>query len=223
METLATASPTTGRDALRFTIYNAVRSNETRFALWTEFDLDKAIWTIPGERMMAKETHIVPLSATAVALLRRRWNERANDTGLVFSANGEKPMSDMTMTKLLRDGGIQGVTFHGFPFRFHGLGGRENRFPEGSCRQGAGAQIDQSGRGRLSPDGFSGEAARSDGAVGTAFGRWADQHSPSRSRSGRRAYSDPRCRMTRRWRLAVMTRVDLPSFTVSTSPSAINS
>jgi integrase len=69
---LTAASPTTGRDALRFTIYNAVRSNETRFAVWTEFNLDKAIWTIPGERMKARETHIVPLSAPAVALLRRR-------------------------------------------------------------------------------------------------------------------------------------------------------
>jgi integrase len=62
---LAAASPTTGRDALRFTIYNAVRSNETRFAVWTEFDLDKAIWTIPGERMKARETHVVPLPLPA--------------------------------------------------------------------------------------------------------------------------------------------------------------
>src|SRR3546814_2718096 len=61
MKELATASPTTGRDALRFTIYNAVRSSETREAVWTEIDLDKAVWTIPGERMKAKETHVVPL------------------------------------------------------------------------------------------------------------------------------------------------------------------
>ena len=47
MAKLAAASPTTSRDALRFTIYNAVRSNETRFAVWTEFDLDNAVWTIP--------------------------------------------------------------------------------------------------------------------------------------------------------------------------------
>lgn len=33
MQRLVAASPTTGRDALRFTIYNAVRSNETRFAV----------------------------------------------------------------------------------------------------------------------------------------------------------------------------------------------
>jgi integrase len=130
METLATASPTTGRDALRFTIYNAVRSNETRFAVWTEFDLDKAIWTIPGERMKAKETHVVPLSAPALALLRRRWNERANDTGLVFSPDGEKPMSDMTMTKLLRDGGIKGVTVHGFRSAFTDWAAEKTDFPK---------------------------------------------------------------------------------------------
>jgi len=42
-----------------------------------------------------------------VALLRKRWKERASDTGLVFSADGEKAISDMTMTKLLRDDGIK--------------------------------------------------------------------------------------------------------------------
>lgn len=115
---LVSASPTTGRDALRFTIYNAVRSNETRFAVWTEFDLDSAVWTIPAERMKARETHIVPLSPPAVALLRRRWNERTNDEGLVFTNDGEKPISDMTMTKLLRDAEITGVTVHGFRSAF---------------------------------------------------------------------------------------------------------
>lgn len=114
MAKLAAASPTVGRDSLRFTIHNAVRSNETRFAVWSEFDLDTAIWTIPGERMKARETHVVPLSLPVVALLRRRWNERACDNGLVFSNSGMKPISDMTMTKLLRDDGIKGVTVHGF-------------------------------------------------------------------------------------------------------------
>jgi integrase len=118
MKKLVAASPTTGRDALRFTIYNAVRSNETRFAVWSEFDLDKAIWTIPGERMKARETHVVPLSLPGVALLRRRWNERTCDNGFVFSNNGMKPISDMTMTKLLRDDGIMGVTVHGFRSAF---------------------------------------------------------------------------------------------------------
>jgi integrase len=129
MQKLAAAS-TTGRDALRFTIYNAVRSNETRFAVWTEFDLEKAVWTIPGERMKAKETHSVPLSAPAVALLRKRWDERTSDTGLVFSNDGEKPISDMTMTKLLRDGGIAGVTVHGFRSAFTDWATEKTWFPK---------------------------------------------------------------------------------------------
>lgn len=102
---LATAASATGWNALRFTIYNAVRSNETRFAVWTEFDLDRGVWTIPGERMKVGDTHVVPLSASAMTLLRKRWKERSSDAGLVFSADGEKPISD-----------------------FHRLGSGENQF-----------------------------------------------------------------------------------------------
>lgn len=130
MRKLARATPTIGRDALRFTIYNAVRSNETRLAVWTEFDLDKAVWTIPGERMKAGETHVVPLSASTVALLRRRWEERASDTGLVFSKDGKKPISDMTMTKLLRDDGITGVTVHGFRSTFTDWSSEKTDYPK---------------------------------------------------------------------------------------------
>ncbi len=130
MTKLAAAAPTTGRDALRFTIYNAVRSNETRFAVWTEFDLDRAVWTIPGDRMKAGETHVVPLSPSAVMLLRKRWRERTSDTGLVFSNDGAKPISDMTMTKLLRDDGIKGVTVHGFRSAFTDWAAERTRYPK---------------------------------------------------------------------------------------------
>jgi len=130
MKKLTSASPTTGRDALRFTIYNAVRSSETRKAVWTEIDFDKAIWTIPGERMKAKETHVVPLSQSAVSILRRRWKLRASDDGLVFSNNGEKPISDMTMTKLLRDAGIKDATVHGFRSAFTDWAAEKTDFPK---------------------------------------------------------------------------------------------
>lgn len=127
---LVAAPLTTGRDALRFTIYNAVRSNETRFAVWTEFDLDNAVWTIPGERMKARETHVVPLSPPAVALLRRRWNERTSEDGLVFTNNGENPISDMTMTKLLRDAGVECATVHGFRSAFTDWAAETTDFPK---------------------------------------------------------------------------------------------
>ena len=130
MQKLASAAPTTGRDALRFTIYNAVRSNETRLAVWTEFDLEKAVWTIPAERMKAGETHVVPLSSPVVALLRKRWDERISDTGLVFSNDGKKPISDMTMTKLLRDDGFASITVHGFRSTFTDWAAECTDFPK---------------------------------------------------------------------------------------------
>lgn len=130
MAKLAVTSRTTGRDALRFTIYNAVRSNETRFAVWKEFDLDKAVWTIPAARMKARETHIVPLTPPVVALLRQRWHERFNDDGFVFTNNGNKPISDMTMTKALRDCDIEDATVHGFRSAFTDWTAEKTDFPK---------------------------------------------------------------------------------------------
>lgn len=111
---LTALPPTAGRDALRFTILTAVRSNETRFAVWPEFDLDKAVWTIPGARMKMGKGHVVPLAAAVLDLLRCRWEWRLSDEGLVFSNGGEKPLSDVTMTKVLRDMGHSRITVHGF-------------------------------------------------------------------------------------------------------------
>ena len=104
--------------------------SETRKAVWTEIDFDKATWTIPGERMKAKETHVVPLSQSAVSIVRRRWKLRTSDDGLVFSNNGEKPISDMTMTKLLRDAGIKGATVHGFRSAFTDWAAEKTDFPK---------------------------------------------------------------------------------------------
>ena len=47
-----------------------VRPGELRQAEWAEFDLDKAEWRIPGEKMKMRDPHIVPLSSQAVAILR---------------------------------------------------------------------------------------------------------------------------------------------------------
>jgi integrase len=46
-----------------------VRTIELRAALWSEFDLDNAIWEIPAERMKMRRAHLVPLSTQALDLL----------------------------------------------------------------------------------------------------------------------------------------------------------
>ncbi len=127
---LGEAAPTVGRDALRLTVYTAVRSNETRFAVWPEFDLENGVWSIPAQRMKAGEAHVVPLSRPALALLRSRWKARESDDALVFSVNGIKPISDMTMTKILRDAGLSGCTVHGFRSAFTDWAAETTDFPK---------------------------------------------------------------------------------------------
>ncbi|HEX5258758.1 MAG TPA: integrase arm-type DNA-binding domain-containing protein [Sphingomicrobium sp.] len=119
-----------GRDALLFTIHNAVRSGETRLASWPEVDLDAAIWSIPSKRMKTGQPHVVPLSQAAIAVLRRRWPLRASDDGLVFSTKGEKPLSDMTMTKVLRNLGFAKTTVHGFRSSFTDWAAEQTKFPK---------------------------------------------------------------------------------------------
>ena len=130
MERLSALPDTAGRDALMFTIYSAVRSGETRLATWPEFDLDHAVWSIPAARMKTRQPHVVPLSPAAVAILRRRWRLRASDPGLVFSTAGTKPLSDMTMTKVLRDLGFAKITVHGFRSSFTDWAAEKTNFPK---------------------------------------------------------------------------------------------
>ena len=58
--------------ALRWTIINMVRTQETRFAEWDEFEdlgLAEPMWRLSPERMKMSEEHLVPLSRQAVELL----------------------------------------------------------------------------------------------------------------------------------------------------------
>jgi integrase len=119
-----------GRDALLFTILNAVRSGETRLATWAEIDFAAAVWSIPAARMKMKKAHIVPLSPAAIVILKRRWSRRLDDDGFVFSNFGTKPLSDMTMTKVLRDLGYKKITVHGFRSSFTDWAAEKTKVPK---------------------------------------------------------------------------------------------
>lgn len=106
------------RLALEAAILTAARSGEIRGALWTEVELEQGIWTIPANRMKARREHVVPLSPAALRLFRRAFDLRTAESQIVFQgANPRKPMSDMTLTKLLRDMG-ETATAHGFRSSF---------------------------------------------------------------------------------------------------------
>ncbi len=55
--------------AIRLAPHLMLRPTELRAGLWSEIDLDTAVWRIPAERMKMKDGHIVPLSAQVVEIL----------------------------------------------------------------------------------------------------------------------------------------------------------
>lgn len=118
--------------AVELAILTACRSGEVRLAAWAEFDLEAALWVIPAERMKAKREHRVPLSAAALALLEsipRMGN-------LVFpGAKPGKPLSDMSLTAVLRRMNRGDITVHGFRSTFRDWCAESvaNSFPREVC------------------------------------------------------------------------------------------
>lgn len=105
------------RAALKLLALLYTRPGELRLALWEEFDLEKAIWTIPAERMKMRKEHVKPLPALAVEILR----ELQADTGSnyrVFPSlvSRDRPISENTLNQALRRMGFSKNehTSHGF-------------------------------------------------------------------------------------------------------------
>jgi integrase len=118
--------------ALEFIILTATRSGETRCATWDEFDVEQAEWTIPANRMKAKRPHRVPLSPRCLDILKEA-KPLSNGIGYVFpGTKKDKPLSDATLSKLLRELGIDAVP-HGFRSSFRDWAGEQTNFPREVC------------------------------------------------------------------------------------------
>ena len=113
--------------ALSFTILTAARSGETRGMTWAEVDLENRLWIIPAARMKACKEHRVPLSADAITSL----GPRRDDDALVFESEAKpgRPISDMSMTAVLRRMGRDAITVHGFRSTFRDWAGETTGFP----------------------------------------------------------------------------------------------
>lgn len=119
--------------ALRLVALTAVRSNECLGARWSEIDFDKAVWTIPAERMKGKAAykreHYVALSPQAIEVLQvaraLRKNEFVFPSHRASSKTGS--MDRGTLSRLLRmalaKAGIGGVLVpHGWRSTFMTIG-----------------------------------------------------------------------------------------------------
>ena len=105
---------------LRFLVLTAVRSGEARGATWHEVNIEAREWRILGDRMKSGTEHRVPLSDAALELLERA-RPLSGGEGLIFpsSVKPTQPMSDMTLTQVLRKTGLaERATVHGFRSAF---------------------------------------------------------------------------------------------------------
>ena len=103
-----------------FLVLTATRSGEARGARWSEVNLDAKEWRIPANRMKAKVEHSIPLPVAAVTLLEQTHILR-DGSDLIFPSSVKRgtPMSDMTLTKVLRTTGLAArTTVHGFRSSF---------------------------------------------------------------------------------------------------------
>lgn len=109
--------PSNAALALRLTILTACRTSEILGGHWTEFDLVRALWTIPASRMKADRDHVVPLSRPAVALLQAI--PRFDGHPFVFVGKDKHHhLSNMSMLMLLRRMDRSDITPHGFRSSF---------------------------------------------------------------------------------------------------------
>lgn len=92
-----------------------------------EIDLERRVWTVPAARMKAAKEHRVPLPDSSIVILGPPGPTHA----LVFPSpnNPTRPLSDMTLTAVLRKMGRGDITAHGFRSTFRDWAGEATSFP----------------------------------------------------------------------------------------------
>jgi len=107
--------------ALRLAPHVVLRPGELRQGRWSEVDLERAVWTIPPERMKKRREHVVPLSRQALAIL----TELQSITGAcahLFPGRGVGCISDATMNAALAVLGFANIhSMHGFRSSFSSM------------------------------------------------------------------------------------------------------
>ena len=113
--------------AIKLLLLTFVRTIELRAATWAEFDLDNALWTIPGERMKRRLPHVVPLSTQAITLLVELKQITGNKAWLFPNRRDEaRYMSATTINRALEYMGFAGQDSIGFSA--HGVRGTASTY-----------------------------------------------------------------------------------------------
>jgi integrase len=84
---------------VRMLILTGQRLREVAFMGWSEIDLEKGHWHIPGARTKNKRDHLVPLPPQVVAILSARFPDKKLRKGPVFTTDGKKPINGFSKPK----------------------------------------------------------------------------------------------------------------------------
>ena len=115
--------PATAARALEFLILNANRTSEVIGARHDE--IEGTIWTVPAIRTKMGVPHDVVLCARSSEIVADM-----STIGGPYLFGGEKPLSNMAMTMLLRRMGVDDCTVHGFRSGFKDWALNETEFPD---------------------------------------------------------------------------------------------
>ena len=99
---------------LEFLILTAARTGEVIGAKWREIDFEKAVWTIPSERMKAGSEHRVPLCARAIEILGCINSSRHPDEHVFAGWKRNTGLSNNAFLALLKKMERSDITAHGF-------------------------------------------------------------------------------------------------------------
>jgi integrase len=113
---------------LEFLILTAARPGEVLGATWAEVDLEKAVWTLPADRMKADKEHRVPLSERVLDVLRK-MQDTAVSRFIFPGAQRDKPLSNMAFLQLLKRMGKGDLTAHGFRSTFRDWAAEQTAYP----------------------------------------------------------------------------------------------
>ena len=104
--------------ALRLLILTATRTKEVIEAKFTEFDLDKKVWTIPEHKMKAGVEHKVPLSDEAIQIINFMRKKHNHEYVFHNKATG-KHISNNAMLVFVKKHHLKTkITVHGFRATF---------------------------------------------------------------------------------------------------------
>jgi integrase len=105
------------RLALQLLALTFVRPGMICNALWSEFDLDAGVWSIPGAKMKMRDAFRVPLSRQALAVLKELHAITGNSRYLLPLRKGGKPLFTYRLNVALRELGYASTEAQAHGFR----------------------------------------------------------------------------------------------------------